>query len=157
MESHHHHHHAQVLAQIELWTKSEKYPVGVYFLPKKVPVHPSIPPSSIHLSFIRLSCIIHSSLIHSSIIRPSLIYLSSIVHHPPVGRGGGGSTPGAPGSVVDEAHVGTVLIPGHPGRRTLQTRPLPLLTRLWFGTGVLWCIVVYCGVLWSTVVYRGIL
>ncbi len=26
----------QVLAQIELWTKSENYPVGVYILPKKV-------------------------------------------------------------------------------------------------------------------------
>lgn len=26
----------QVLAQIELWTKPEKYPLGVYMLPKKV-------------------------------------------------------------------------------------------------------------------------
>lgn len=26
----------QVLAQIELWTNTDKYPVGVYFLPKKV-------------------------------------------------------------------------------------------------------------------------
>jgi adenosylhomocysteinase len=26
----------QTLAQIELWTKPEQYPVGVYFLPKKV-------------------------------------------------------------------------------------------------------------------------
>lgn len=26
----------QVLAQIELWTHAEKYPVGVHFLPKKV-------------------------------------------------------------------------------------------------------------------------
>ena len=26
----------QVLAQIELWTKTENYPVGVYMLPKKV-------------------------------------------------------------------------------------------------------------------------
>ncbi|XP_014896011.1 adenosylhomocysteinase B-like [Poecilia latipinna] len=26
----------QVLAQIELWTNTSKYPVGVYFLPKKV-------------------------------------------------------------------------------------------------------------------------
>nr|CAX70007.1 S-adenosylhomocysteine hydrolase [Schistosoma japonicum] len=26
----------QVLAQIELWTKPDKYPVGVHFLPKKV-------------------------------------------------------------------------------------------------------------------------
>lgn len=26
----------QVLAQIELWTKSEEYPLGVYMLPKKV-------------------------------------------------------------------------------------------------------------------------
>lgn len=26
----------QVLAQIELWTNTAKYPVGVYFLPKKV-------------------------------------------------------------------------------------------------------------------------
>ena len=26
----------QILAQIELWTKSDKYPLGVYMLPKKV-------------------------------------------------------------------------------------------------------------------------
>lgn len=26
----------QVLAQIELWTNTSKYPVGVYFLPKRV-------------------------------------------------------------------------------------------------------------------------
>ena len=26
----------QVLAQIELWTKSDNYPIGVYILPKKV-------------------------------------------------------------------------------------------------------------------------
>lgn len=26
----------QVLAQIELWTKSESYPIGVYMLPKKL-------------------------------------------------------------------------------------------------------------------------
>ena len=26
----------QVLAQIELWTKTEQYPIGVYMLPKKV-------------------------------------------------------------------------------------------------------------------------
>ena len=26
----------QVLGQIELWTKSDKYPIGVYTLPKKV-------------------------------------------------------------------------------------------------------------------------
>ena len=26
----------QVLAQIELWTKNDKYPIGVYMLPKKV-------------------------------------------------------------------------------------------------------------------------
>lgn len=26
----------QVLAQIELWTNTSKYPLGVYFLPKKV-------------------------------------------------------------------------------------------------------------------------
>lgn len=26
----------QVLAQIELWTKADKYPLGVHFLPKKV-------------------------------------------------------------------------------------------------------------------------
>lgn len=26
----------QVLAQIELWTKNEKYPIGVHTLPKKV-------------------------------------------------------------------------------------------------------------------------
>lgn len=29
----------QVLAQIELWTNTDKYPVGVYFLPKKVRLH----------------------------------------------------------------------------------------------------------------------
>lgn len=29
----------QVLAQIELWTNTAKYPVGVYFLPKKVRNH----------------------------------------------------------------------------------------------------------------------
>ena len=28
----------QVLAQIELWTKAEDYPIGVYILPKKVHV-----------------------------------------------------------------------------------------------------------------------
>ena len=26
----------QVLAQIELWTKTKEYPIGVYMLPKKV-------------------------------------------------------------------------------------------------------------------------
>jgi S-adenosyl-L-homocysteine hydrolase len=26
----------QVLAQLELWTKSDKYPLGVHFLPKTV-------------------------------------------------------------------------------------------------------------------------
>lgn len=33
----------QVLAQIELWTHPDKYPVGVHFLPKKVGsyLHPS--------------------------------------------------------------------------------------------------------------------
>lgn len=31
----------QVLAQIELWTHSDKYPVGVHFLPKKVISYPS--------------------------------------------------------------------------------------------------------------------
>ena len=29
----------QVLAQIELWTHPDKYPVGVHFLPKKVGLH----------------------------------------------------------------------------------------------------------------------
>lgn len=29
----------QVLAQIELWTHPDKYPVGVHFLPKKVGTH----------------------------------------------------------------------------------------------------------------------
>lgn len=29
----------QVLAQIELWENTAKYPVGVYFLPKKVRGH----------------------------------------------------------------------------------------------------------------------
>ena len=28
----------QILAQIELWTKSDQYPLGVYVLPKKVSV-----------------------------------------------------------------------------------------------------------------------
>ena len=28
----------QVLAQIELWTKADSYPLGVHFLPKKVGV-----------------------------------------------------------------------------------------------------------------------
>ena len=28
----------QVLAQIELWTKADQYPVGVHILPKKVPL-----------------------------------------------------------------------------------------------------------------------
>ena len=30
----------QVLAQIELWTKREQYPLGVYILPKKVKLYP---------------------------------------------------------------------------------------------------------------------
>ncbi len=34
----------QVLAQIELWTKTDKYPLGVHFLPKKVRFNIAISP-----------------------------------------------------------------------------------------------------------------
>ena len=42
----------QVLAQIELWTHPDKYPVGVHFLPKKVGTH--LQPWAHHTGFSRV-------------------------------------------------------------------------------------------------------
>ena len=50
----------QVLAQIELWTHPDKYPVGVHFLPKKVGsyLHPwprvMCPPWAVHAGLARV-------------------------------------------------------------------------------------------------------
>jgi len=51
----------QVLAQIELWTKHEKYPAGVHFLPKSVSNHYEV------------SSLVKTFLIHTVVIKSYLI------------------------------------------------------------------------------------